>query len=433
MSESSPDQFKTTLKTINEKYHIDGLAHDGEHHRIFLAHQSERKLAIHIPKDATQSSNWARLMRGLKHPGLPEYIEDFETVNGVVVVTEWIEGQSLACLLKQGCYRHTERFTTALLLQAARLLTYLHGLRPPLIHGNLGVGNWLLDDTDRLVLVGFSAASDDPRQAQGVTWDLATLAATALYLLTGLKLDQIPNCSQGLAIQKLQISPPLANILSQCLGEDLAARPSVADFASRLALLLKTGTAESKTDLETVSATGLPQAAAPVNSMPDRHEDGLQIDTISVPDADAEIRIDDTGNKRPETRSSRLDDLWQGMIDDPTSIEAHENLAEFAIDSKQHIEAATRYRAFEEAHPEHFEICKKYRQEIAMSAAARIIAATPKTAAPEALAELAKWGLVASSGGLLLAMVAQSWIIAILSGPVFAFSLWAKIKGRRGD
>jgi serine/threonine protein kinase len=415
------------FKEINQRYRIESIFRDGEHFRVLHAFADDQPVAIYIPKDQQVSKNWARLLRGLQHQGLPKHIEDFETVNGTVVVTEWIVGTPLAKLLSEGRYRHTEQFSVQLLLNAAHILTYLHGLRPPIIHGDLSAENLILSESDDIVLIDFSRASDDPRESHRMALDVYSLAETGLRMLTGLNVEDAPKKNQRLDLEALQLSRPLATILADCLHENPIKRPTAADLSSRLTTLL----APIETSSESISFTQRPLSSAPKNisALP---VDAIQEVVSSAPQISIDtITIPEVAPPKPSGRENRLNQLWDEVQEQPGNTEVHEKFAEFAVESAQYQAAAELYREFERSQPLHREMGEKYRHEIAIKAGARIIASQPKaTVGPQSVAGFSKWSLIGSSAGLMIAALIQSWPLALLSGPVFAFGLWARFRSR---
>ena len=147
----------------------------------------------------------ARVLLGIPpHPLLPLVREDFFDGDSYVVAMDWVDGIDLAKLLRErGRPGLAPSSVLAYLSDAAAALTHLHGLKPPVIHGDVKPGNLMLTRGGRVKLVdfGFSsspwnlarhagtpgfrapelAALDDPSRAS----DVYALAASAFALLTG--------------------------------------------------------------------------------------------------------------------------------------------------------------------------------------------------------------------------------------------------------
>ena len=156
-----------------------------------------------VPREALLSE--ATVLLGIPpHPLLPLVREDFFDGDSYVVAMDWVDGIDLAKLLRdRGRPGLAPSSVLAYLSDAAAALTHLHGLTPPVIHGDVKPGNLILTRGGRVKLVdfGFSsspwnlarhagtpgfrapelAARDVPARAS----DVYALAATAFALLTG--------------------------------------------------------------------------------------------------------------------------------------------------------------------------------------------------------------------------------------------------------
>ena len=170
-------------------------------------------------RDAVVAAKMIRTIRGLQHPGILRFIEEIQTAHNQIFVTECFEINPLGPLLRSGNYRHDELFTVRLVQQAAHVLTYLHGLRPPIVHGACTLENFLLSSEGRLVLTSFDRAHDDPRRAFETLDDIRRLAIGAIQLLTKLPPDEIAILMVEDLI-KMSISRPLATLLTEALSPD---------------------------------------------------------------------------------------------------------------------------------------------------------------------------------------------------------------------
>jgi len=120
------------------------------------------------------------------------------------LVTEKIEGESLAALRKRGV-TFGEAEVLRLLRDAADTLGYLHGRAPPIVHRDLKPGNVIRRPDGSFAFIDFGAVRDRmkpeggstvvgtfgymaPEQFQGRAMpasDVYAMGATALSLLTG--------------------------------------------------------------------------------------------------------------------------------------------------------------------------------------------------------------------------------------------------------
>jgi len=106
----------------------------------------------------------ARTLKGLNHPAIPQYVDNFELdTDGdrfFCLAQRIAPGRSLQALVDSG-WRPTEPEVVAIATQLLEVLGYLASLRPPVCHRDVKPSNVILDvETGRVSLVDFGATAD---------------------------------------------------------------------------------------------------------------------------------------------------------------------------------------------------------------------------------------------------------------------------------
>ncbi|GAB2214739.1 hypothetical protein Drorol1_Dr00019101 [Drosera rotundifolia] len=153
----------------------------------------------------------------LQHPQLVKMIGYCLDDNHVFLVNEFISGGSLEDHLfghgyqNKGCQEHhpfSWNLRLKVALQAAKGLTFLHSQKPPVIHGDVRVGNILLDQDFNAKLSDFGLVDHrwpDPHMGLGIVIapekifrgslstmsDVFSFGVVLLVMLSGLRLTEI--------------------------------------------------------------------------------------------------------------------------------------------------------------------------------------------------------------------------------------------------
>ncbi|HVF30804.1 MAG TPA: serine/threonine-protein kinase [Pyrinomonadaceae bacterium] len=148
----------------------------------------------------------ARLLNGLHHPILPHVSDYFTERGGHFLVMEYIEGDDLSELLKEGRVFPLET-VIGWTLELLDGLDYLHSQNPPIIHRDIKPNNLKLTSRGNVVLLDFGMAKETSGNTFGVKSvfgysrryspleqiegsgtdtrsDIFSLGATAYHLLT---------------------------------------------------------------------------------------------------------------------------------------------------------------------------------------------------------------------------------------------------------
>jgi hypothetical protein len=200
-------------------------------------------------KEVELAEREARVLASIAHPSLPRHVEHFEEGGELYLVTEKIEGESLAERKRRGA-RLDEAEVVRLLSDASTVLDYLHGRAPPLIHRDLKPSNVIRRPDGSFAFIDFGSVRDRlkpeggstvvgtfgymaPEQFQGRAMpgsDVYAIGATAMALLTGREPEELPH--RGLAIDVpaalagARVGRELARALARMLDPDPDTRPS---------------------------------------------------------------------------------------------------------------------------------------------------------------------------------------------------------------
>jgi serine/threonine protein kinase len=191
----------------------------------------------------------ASVLKQLNHPCIPKYRDYFSLDKQMGVglcwfglVQEYIPGYSLQQLLDSG--RHlTEVQVRSLATQVLEILTYLHGLNPPVLHRDIKPSNIIVGKDKRIYLVDFGAVAD-PTAVEGATFtvvgtagyapleqfygkavpasDLYALGATLIHLLTGTAPADLPQSNLRIQFQKqVSLDPSFIRWIESLTEPDL--------------------------------------------------------------------------------------------------------------------------------------------------------------------------------------------------------------------
>jgi serine/threonine protein kinase len=202
----------------------------------------------------------AAVLRSLHHARIPAYVDSFRAdLEGdprFVLVRDYIDGTDLQEMVDHG-WRGTEEQIRGIGRQLVEVVSYIHSLRPPVIHRDITPRNIVARPGGEISLVDFGGVQDAIRLSAAATTmigtpgyapmeqflgrasvrsDLYGLAATLVFLLTRRSPADLPTKALKVDIAAvIDISSAgLARVLSNWLEPDEAARTLPVETAAEL-------------------------------------------------------------------------------------------------------------------------------------------------------------------------------------------------------
>lgn len=95
------------------------------------------------------------ILKNLRHSYLPTVLDFFEDNGSIYTVMDYIPGESFESLLGRGV-RFSQAQVAKYAAQLGEVLSYLHGQKPPIIHGDIKPANIMLTPEDNICLIDFN-------------------------------------------------------------------------------------------------------------------------------------------------------------------------------------------------------------------------------------------------------------------------------------
>lgn len=167
---------------------------------VYLAMDSRLKKSL-VVKDIRKRSNSnheilinslvieANMLKKLEHPALPRIYDIIETKNGIYVVMDYIEGESLKEKLERE-HRVSAEEVVEWAKQLSDVLAYLHNRKPnPIIYRDMKPDNIMLTPDGKVKLIDFGIAREYKSESSTDTTNLGTKAYAAPEQIAGKQTD----------------------------------------------------------------------------------------------------------------------------------------------------------------------------------------------------------------------------------------------------
>ena len=184
------------------------------------------------------------LLSSLNHERIAKVLDYFVSAGRNYILLEHIEGIDLRCfVVERG--PQPPAVVVRWLLEAAKILQYLHGQNPPVIHRDVTPDNLVLALDGCLSLIDFGAANallgtatgtlvgkqsyiapEQFRGKAGLSSDIYSLGATVYFALTGREPEPLTELHVGVLVP---IEPDLDKLIADCTRQDVSERIKTID------------------------------------------------------------------------------------------------------------------------------------------------------------------------------------------------------------
>ena len=173
---------------MKEKYEFEVLIGEGSFGKVFKGFDKanpDKKLAIKVVNKSRQNLNEndisamrqeSEIQKNLSHPNIVKVINAYETINELVLVTEFVSGGNLAVLMSRYVDGLKSEQVKSLSIDLLCALHYLHSQR--VLHRDLKPQNVLMDESNCAKLADFGFA----RKNTMYTMVCTSVKGTPLYM-----------------------------------------------------------------------------------------------------------------------------------------------------------------------------------------------------------------------------------------------------------
>jgi serine/threonine protein kinase len=250
------DQLQDELvELLEDRYELVAEIGRGGQGRTYLGRDQHTGEEVAVKElDLTQADTWkaielfereGEVLQSLSHPSIPAYVDAFHLAGAdgrlerFFLVQQFVEGDSLDKLIDAGLHID-EQQARGFAAEMLEILSYLHGLAPPVIHRDIKPSNIIGQPDGSLALIDFGAVqSIVPGESGGSTivgtsgympieqlmgraqpaTDLYGLAATLVHLLSRRHPADLPVEAMALKFHDfVNVSEEFADFLEQMLA-----------------------------------------------------------------------------------------------------------------------------------------------------------------------------------------------------------------------
>ena len=166
---SYPESFSKDFEAL------ECIAHNQNEETLLVKHKKSGALMIakcYKKDNGELRTNEAKILKKLKHPGLPKYISEYENESVLCVVREYIDGTPLDRYTSENKLSKTDIIRIG--QQLCDVLVYLHNETPPIIHRDIKPQNIIIDKNNGVKLIDFGISRMFDETAQKDTTALGT-------------------------------------------------------------------------------------------------------------------------------------------------------------------------------------------------------------------------------------------------------------------
>ena len=152
------------VQGIGDTYIIIEEIGQGGISKIYKAYHKRLKKEVVIKKihsDISQKVDTrveADILKNLKHSYLPKVLDFIVAGGEYYTITDYIDGDSFADVIKKE-KKFTQKELIRWSIELCEALEYLHGQKPPIIHGDIKPGNVMLTSEGNVCLIDFNISN----------------------------------------------------------------------------------------------------------------------------------------------------------------------------------------------------------------------------------------------------------------------------------